>query len=411
MTVSNKTVLVVDNGLFQPFCHVLAKYFDRVLYCREFRHSFPRPEDLIIGTGYDDITRVESIMGHINEVDLFVFPDSYFAEEQAYLRSIGKSVFGGGWGERLELDREYLDEVLKDVGLPTIPTEVVKGMKALRERLQEVEDKYIKVSFVRGLMETWHHSDYKLSKPKIDELEFSLGCLSEEQEFIVQDSLEAKREVGSDQIVVDGKFPDVVQLAVEGKDKTSLSKMLNYSALPKEVRQVNDAIAPALENYRGFYSSEIRVGMDNKPYLIDPCCRHASPCGETFDLMCTNLGDIVEAAANGEMVTPTFTKRYAAQAIITADMAETNSIPIYIDPEVREFVCLYHSAIRESDDQECVIKTDSKLLEIGSVIGLGNSIDEAIKNCRDNAKKIECYKMTCSTSDLDEFKPEITKAA
>src|SRR5205823_2580966 len=106
--------------------------------------------------------------------------------------------FGSGWNERLELDREYLDEVLKDVELPTIPSETVKGMKKLRERLKEVEGKYIKVSFVRGLMETWHHSDYRLSKPKLDEIEYSLGCLSEEQDFIIQDSLEAKREVGSD---------------------------------------------------------------------------------------------------------------------------------------------------------------------------------------------------------------------
>lgn len=406
-----KTVLCIDGGLFQPLAHLLAKQFSRVLYFREWRNGpFPVPQDMAIGRGYEDIERVNSIMGCMDEVDLFVFPDIFFAEEQKQLRKMGKSVFGAGDGEDMELYRVDFWEQMKEIGMPVIHQETAHGMKALRKLLEKVEDKYIKVSFVRGLMETWHHIDYRLSKPKLDELEFKLGAFSEEQEFIVEDAMECKREVGSDQIVVDGQFGKTVQFAVEGKDKTALSMMRSYIDLPKEVQKVNAWVASILKDYgyRGYFSTEIRIGKkDNQPYLIDPTCRHASPCGETLNMMCGNIGEMIQGAAEGHLVEPKVVKKFAAQALICSDMAETASVPIYIDPKIREFVALYNSAIRESDGQEVVVFTDARMAEVGSVCGLGDTIEEAIKQCQENAKKIECYKISVYTDQLDEFKKDL----
>lgn len=309
----------------------------------------------------------------------------------------------------MELYRQDFWEQMKELGMPVIPHECVMGMKKLRSFLQKTENAYVKVSFIRGLMETWKHIDYRLSKPKLDEMEFRLGALSEDQEFIVENEMEAKKEVGSDQIVVNGQFPQMVQYAIEGKDKTALAMMRNYSSLPIEVQKVNKWITPILEGYgyKGYFSTEIRVGKkDNLPYLIDPTCRHASPCGETYNLMCENLGEMIEGAAEGILVEPKCSKRFAAQAILCADMAETTSVPIYVDESVKDYVCLYNS-MRRSDGQECVINTDAQMLEIGSVVGLGSTIDEAIKNCQQNAKKVEAYKLSCYTDKLDEFKAQL----
>lgn len=407
----DKTILVTDGGLFQPLAHLLAKQFSRVLYFREWRNGpFPVPQDMAIGQGYEDIERVESIMGCMDEVDLFVFPDIFFAEEQKQLRKMGKLVFGAGDGEDMELYRVDFWDQMNDLGMPTIPQVHVQGMKKLRDLLEKEEDKYIKVSFVRGLMETFKHIDYRLSKPKFDELEFKLGAFSEEQEFIIEDAMECKREVGSDQIVVDGQFAKTVQFAVEGKDKTALAMMRPYTSLPKEVQQVNAWIAPVLKSYgyRGYFSTEIRIGKkDGKPYLIDPTCRHASPCGETMNLMCENLGEMILGAAEGRVVEPKVRKKFAAQALICADMAETTSVPIYIDPKVREFVALYNSGIRESDGQEIVVFTDARMREIGSIVGLGDTIDAAIKECQRVAEGVECSFMSVYTDSLEEFKKEL----
>jgi len=418
MNFSDKTAMVFDNGLFQPLAHRLARDFGRVLYHRGTRHAFPVPNDSAIGGGYPKIERAESWEAHVDEVDLFVFPDLYWAETQAYLRSLGHRVFGCGWGEDLELWRDDFYSTLKKHGLNTVPWEMVQGMTALREYLEDEEDKYIKVSYHRGLMETFRWIDMRISKPRLDVLQHDLGALSEDQWFLVQDSLDSKREVGSDQIIVDGKFARTVQYAVEGKDKTGLARMLPYARLPKEVLEVNNALAPVFASvgkehstynpYRGFFSTEIRVAKDGKPYLTDPTCRMASPCGETYMLMCENFSEIVWAAAGGEIVEPEVRKPFAAQALIQADLAETQSIPIFIDPKVRDQVCLYHSGIRR-DGQECVFKSDAGMLELGSVIGLGVTIDAAIEDCRKTASKVICDKMSVAVDALEEFKPQLMK--
>lgn len=413
MSRSSKSVLLVDGGLFQSLAHLLSSHFSRVLYFREWRNGpFPVPNDMAIGRGYEDIERVDSIMGSIPDVDLFIFPDIFFAEEQKYLRSIGKSVFGAGGGEEMELWREDFKDAMKEHGMPTIPDKRIKGITALREHLQKVEDKFVKVSFVRGLKETFHHEDYSLSKPDVDEMEGKLGAFSEDQLFMVEDSMKARREVGSDQIIVNGKFPKTVQFSVEGKDKTALSMMRREGELPKSVRQVNEWLEPILREYDygpAYFSTEIREGeKDGKPYLIDPTCRHASPCGETYNLMCRNIGEIIEGAAEGKIVEPDIEERFAAQAIICADMAETTSVPIWIPPKIRGKVALYNSGIRE-DGQEVVVFTDAKMHEIGSVIGTGKTIDAAIEECHANAKAIKVSHKSVYTDQLDKFKADLLR--
>lgn len=418
MNLSDKTAMVFDGGLFAPLAHRLARDFGRVLYHRGTRHAFPKPDDSAIGAGYAKVERAESWEAHVDEVDLFIFPDLYWADTQAYLRSLGHRVFGAGWGEELELWRDDFYSALAEHKLNTVPWEMVRGMTALREHLEDEEDKYVKVSYHRGLMETFHWISMRISKPRLDVLQHDLGVLSEDQWFLVQDSLDSKREVGSDQIIVDGKFPRTVQYAIEGKDKTGLARMLPYARLPDEVREVNDKLAPVFESvnlghptlnpYRGFFSTEIRVSKDGKPYFTDPTCRMASPCGETYMLMSENFSEMIWAAAEGFIVEPVVKKPFAAQAMICADLGKTQSIPIFIDPKVREQVCLYHSGIR-ADGQECVFKSDAAMQELGSVVGLGVTIDEAIKDCRAVAGKVECDKMTIATSDLEEFKPQLMK--
>lgn len=403
------TVMVVDSGIFQPLAHRLAKGFKRVKYYREYHQGFPLPNDMAVGENYPDLECVDSIMGEIHDTDLFVFPDIMFSEDQEYLRSIGKLVFGSGDADSLEMFRDDFYATLKSVGLPNIPQVKVKGVAKLRDHLKENEDKWIKVSYVRGLCETWHHENYVLSKPFIDEIEFKLNAISEEQEFIVQDALDAEKEIGSDQIIVDGNFPKTVQWAIEGKDKTCLATMKPYAMLPQGLKEIYMKMQPKLKPVRGFFSSEVRKGKkDGKFYFTDPTMRCASPCGETYMAMCDNLPEMVLGAAQGQIVEPQYKNRFAAQAMISSDLAETLSVPIQIDPKVREFVHLYHSGIRESDGEEVVYQTDARLSELGSVLGLSSvSIDDAIKKCCDNAKGIHCQKISICTDSLPEFKKDL----
>ena len=406
------TCCVIENGLFQSLAHRLAKEYERVLYFRPWTSSFSHPNDLHIGQGYENIERIEELWepSVFNEIDTFCFPDVYFKDMQKYLRSIGKPVWGAFDGEDMEMERVPMKEMMQRIGLPVNGYEVVIGITALRKFLEKHEDRFIKVSRVRGLTETFHAKNYELVKPKLDDLQSELGGLAEVQEFVIEEGIPDALEVGYDGFSIHGKFPKLAQWGVEIKDCGYAAEIRPYTALPKSVRFVNEKLAGPMDacGYQGFFSTEIRVGKDKKPYLIDFTARHASPAGECLQELVGNLGEIIEAGAHGELVEIKPTARFAAQAIITSDFAEEHWMPIYIPEKIRDAFKLYHSC--KVGDQEYIIPTDADMSEIGSVVATGQTIDEAIKKCKDLAGQIEGYQVKVKVDAMDQAKAELQKA-
>ncbi len=190
MDVSSKTVCVLDRGLFQSWAHRLARDFGKTYYCRNTGRGHPSASDTEPGMGYSDIVYVENWLDLISKVDLWVFPDIFDSSIQEYLVSIGKRVFGARRGDEMEIWREDFRKVMKKVGLPVPKYETVKGFDALRERLMEVEDRYVKTSAnIRGTTETWHHHRYNLSIAHLDWLSFTLGSAKDSQVFLIEEPI------------------------------------------------------------------------------------------------------------------------------------------------------------------------------------------------------------------------------
>lgn len=273
--LSRKVAMVIDNGLFVELACRLGESFGKVFYYTEAKDAFPKMNRAFIGYGLENIETVDSIIDYIDDVDIFVFPDLYYADLQNYLSSIGKRVWGMRNGEELENDRVLCKKLMTKLNLPVGKYEVVKGMDGLRKYLKSHDNVYVKISHWRGITETFKSETYKKSEPKLDEIEYALGAFKYLVEFIVEDELKDKVEIGCDLFVVDGKYPSKLLTGIEIKDLSYLASFSDYSSLPKEVTQFNSAIAPTLSKYgsRGFFSTEIRVGKDHKPYMIDFCAR------------------------------------------------------------------------------------------------------------------------------------------
>lgn len=406
----NKTLLCFDHGIFQSVAHRLARDFKRVFYFRPWQSSFSHPNDLKIGAGYDDIEKVETWLDLIDEVDIFCFPDIGFPSEQEYLRSIGKAVWGAGNGEELEMLRGETKELMKEIGLPVQPWEAVVGMDALREFLKEHENWHVKVSRVRGLCESFESKSYELSKPKLDSIEHELGGMAEVQEFIVEQGIPDAIEVGYDGYCIDGAFPKTAVYGVEVKDCGYAAMVKPYSMIPKECQIVNQKLAPVMKDYgyRGFFSTEIRIGKDKKPYLIDVTARAASPAGECYQELYENFGEIVHGGSRGILVEPVCKFKFAAQAILISTFADENWLPINVPDEIRNNVKLYHSCKLEG--QEYIVPTDADMIEIGSIVATGNILDEAIKKVQKYAGMVEAFGLKCKTDSLKEAKTELSKA-
>ncbi len=218
--LSDKTVLVFDNGLFVEMALRLSKDFKYVYYFTNWKNSFPSKKSVMVGEGFDEIERVNDWMELIGDIDLFIFPDCYYGAEQTYLRSIGKNVFGAGHGDELELWRDEAKKHFKSLGLPVSPYKVIVGLDKLREYLKKNDNQYVKISCYRGDFESWHHEEYKLSTPMLDKMEKSLGVMKDDYEFVVEAAIDGEDvvEIGSDVICIDGQYPDNILFGAEIKD-------------------------------------------------------------------------------------------------------------------------------------------------------------------------------------------------
>lgn len=410
--LSDKTVLVVDGGLFLPLAFRLAREFGRVLYYVPGEKPFPTLADASIGDGFKEIERVPRLWSNLGAVDLIVVPDVGHSDLQVELKRNRIPVWGSGYGEWLELHRQRLKLTQKDLGLAVPSYHVIRGLDDLWTFLQSEDqwDSFVKISKYRGDMETYHFINPKLARPWFQQQSAKWGPFSNLVQFVVEKKIEAKAELGFDGFCIDGQFPKVAVQGIEGKDKVYLGSVTPYDDLPTELTEINDVLGPLLKSnrYRNFFSSEVRVAEDGTPYLTDPCCRHASPAGECLDELITNWGDIIVAGAQGELVEPEYAAKFAVQAMIDHTGDERYWRMIEVPEEVRQWVKIYFAC--QVDGVIAVPPFPWSCDSIGSVIGLGDTIQEAMDHLNENVEALKGQDLEVKTVALADVLKDIEEA-
>ena len=391
MDFSNLTCCVIESGIFQSLAHRLARDFGKVYYYRHTERVHPVTSDREPGMGYDDIELIEHWSDMLGEVDLWVCPDIHDGHLQELLVKMGQRVFGSRRAEELEIKRSDFRKIMSDISLEVPPYMEVTGLDDLRETLKEVEDKYIKTDAnIRGTSETWHHRNYKLSQAHLDKLSSRFGALRESQKWLIDDPIPDVSEIGYDGICVDGQFPKSALIGVESKDRAYVGQFMPLNLMPKIVRKINDKLSPLLEDYgyRGFFSTEIRG-----QYLLEPTCRAPTPAGECEQEIYSNLSDMIWGASEGHVIDPVPAANYCAQVMIVShEMDDASPLPIDIPEEVRQWVKLYNSA-KGQDGLEWVAPTPTRMSEIGSIVGIGNSPEKAFKELEKHSEGHETWAM------------------
>ena len=412
MDLSDKTIFVRDYGLFASWAEKLTEYFGRVLYYCPFKSAFPRSQQYVIGTGLSGVERVTHFWDHAAEADIFFFPDVYDGDLQLHLREdLGKPVWGAAKGEELELMRWQTKMFLKkDLNLPVQPVERIIGIDELRTYLMDTEDKYVKISMLRGDFETFRHDNYQLSEPILDDIERKLGPYKESKEFIVEDAIDDAVEIGYDGFTIDGLYPDPSFFGYEIKDVAFVGAVRPYAKLPAQLKMVNEKLALvfAAYNYRGFWSSELRVPKDGRPYLTDPCCRAGSPPSELYQEIFSNWGDIIWAGAHGELVAPEPVARFGVEVLIHSQWADLNWQALYVEPEVEQWVKLRN--LCKVGDTFYVAPQTVGLPEIGAIVAVDDSLLGAIKKVKGYCEKVTGYSIDLNLERVSEAVQTIKKA-
>jgi len=402
---SNASALFYDYGLFVSMAEVCAGQFGRVGYFCPWENSFSDGRELAIGVGLEGIERIKYFDKVVDDYDLIVFPDCHDGWLQRYLREHGYRVWGSSIGSELELSRWKTKELFREKGIPQIESHQVQGTAALREFFKSHGNEigwFVKVSGFRGLGETWFARNYDEAKGVIDEFDVKHAVMAMLVDFVVEANIPNAKEIGYDGLSILGQFPLSAFWGIEKKDKAYFGKLSKYEEMPKEVKAVNEAVAPTMRDlgYCNWFSTELRNGVP-----IDLTCRHASPAGEPMIAAMENLAEVLWYGAEGILVEPQYSAKFGAQLILCSEWAEEHLLELSFPEDIRQWVKIYNHA--RIDGKDYFVPQIAKMKQVGSVIGLANTPEEAVKLCKRRAAEVRGFDIECDFDSLDEAMNEM----
>lgn len=407
----DKSVIVFDHGGYVDVAKMLSKDFGNVYYYTPWETGFPTSNDTLVGSGFKEFERINHFYDYVDKADLIVFTDIYHGDLQEALVRQGKRVWGAKEGDVLEISRYEFFMYLDKIGLPIPPTQLVIGIDNLRKELKKTENKFVKLdSMYRGDIETFHHINYDITEPILDKLEYKVGVRKNDIKFIVQDPILTKAEIGYDGYTIDGKFPAKCLFGIEVKDKGYIGEVRNYVDIPKEIQDVNNALARTFKayKYRGNISTEIRVGEDGKPYLIDITCRHPAPPTAVMLELIDNWAEIMYEGGNGTLIEPIFKAKFGAECIGLSDFAkEHNFAQVFFPDEESQWVKQPYSCL--VNGKTYVIPQTWENGRVCEVVAIGDDIETTVKTLQNRCSNIKGHQLTLDCSVLNDAIDELGK--
>jgi hypothetical protein len=408
--LKEKSVMVIDNGIFFGLAQRLARDFGKVYYYTDYNEEFLTIEQVLIGAGFEDVNIVKVKDVFEVDADLYVFPNSNHEALQARLISMNKNVFGSRYGAQLEGDRWFGVKTVKECGLPIPNVARINGVDNLIAFLADKEDKWIKISHYRGVGETWHYTNMDECQDYLNKLKYELGAINTIFEFLVFDAIDAEVETGFDGIFIDDQFSNIVSLGFEIKDLLYVAKYIKYQDLPEIVKIVGNKVNPALKQfgYRNFFSTEERITKNKIPYFTDWTCRSASPAGELFYENISNISEAIWYGAQGLHIELQAQFLYGVQGNIISDYGCTNWMNVEFPDDIQQYVKLRNCC--KIDNKIYCIPQPYEYPELGTVLGFGNTLQEAAEQCVSHASQVKGFQIEVRCDALEEALKQIELA-
>ena len=387
MDVSRKTVLFWDaSASYTHVAESVVNEFANVLYFVPWEKGFSVARDFIPGMGIPGIERVPDFFDALDRADLVVFTDVGQPGLQEYLRKQGMPIFGSARAAELERDRWRLKQTLQTAGIDYSDGFLIRGLETLRRLLQRQDDLWLKFSYFRGDVETYHHRTYAQSQKKLAEWQLSLGPYADIADFIVEPPIRSDLcvEVGMDPPwVCDGEFPKTFLWGYEQKDAAYVG---TTHALPDRMGTVKQRLTGILAEYgyRGPLSTETRECDDGSSYLIDLSCRFPEPPSSVHSYLASNWGEMMYGAAIGQPVEPDYAADYAVEIVLRSEAGAEHPLAVEIGETSRVRL---HGHCRISGVEYAV--SPSEIRECGAACGIGDSLTDAMEEALEAAESVK----------------------
>jgi hypothetical protein len=186
--------------------------------------------------------------------------------------------------------------------------------------------------------------------------------------------------------------------------------MTRYMDLPKQLRVVTDSFSQVFRDYgyRGWHSNEVIISGDMKGYLIDLTQRNASPPTDLALEMITNYPEVVWQVARGFVPVIKYVYPWGVQLVIKSDTARSEASPLIIPDEFKRFVKIKNLTI-DDDGTYFYTPMGVEMTEIGSVIGMGNSMKEALAMAKTVANSIKGFDIKVNADCIDDAMKQIDR--
>jgi hypothetical protein len=405
-------ILILDYGNNISFAMKMAEQFGTVFYWSGpyVTNSFPIHNVEDIANNVPNLVKVKEWAEAYEEADMVAFCDSMEPKLQHWMRSHGMPVFGCGYSDRLEHDRLYLKETLKELGLPVGIYYVAHGLDELEQILMIAKNVYVKGA-TRGNGETWFHKNWRLTKRQFLKLRTEMGLYANRETYVVEEKIECIGETGFDGFFCNGSFAPIGLCGVEVKDAGFLGRFVRYQLLPDCIKSVTDKLSTIFEQmeYDGQHSNEIIISKDKRGFLLDNSNRIPSPPGEVMMEAITNYPEVVWMIANGRMPNIQYDHQWVGQVIIKSDIAAEDDSPVIVPDQFKKNVKIKNLSIDEDGTWYYVPSPGLGMKEIGSLIAVGDSADEVIKMLEKIADSIEGFDIKMDVNSLHEAKKSIDK--
>lgn len=385
--LKNKICCVYDFGLFVDVAVKLAESFGKVYYFTDWQDDFSTWNDYKIGSGLPNVIRCEKFFDIVDECDLFVFPDIGKGDLQEYLRRQGKLVYGSAQAEDIEIYRSRFNDMKRQLGMNEIPTQEFDSLKDMREYLEDKKNLYIKIDTFRGNMETKKFLSMKLSEPFLDKLEHEIGFIKDDGiKFLVESPISDAIEIGTDAICINGQYANKCLYGPEIKGEAYMGIFSDFNKIPQPIKDINDKMEDVLRwyGYRGPLSTEVRVTeKDKKGYFIDICARQGNPPTACELEAIENYAEAIYGAAMGIIVPLKSKYKFVCQLQIHSSWCEKEPLPIEFDEQYRQYIKFKHWTVKDTKygKTDYFIPATKPLGSPASVVGVGQTMDEAIKMC------------------------------
>lgn len=408
--MSGRTVRCSDWGLF-PFLLPRMTGFENKEYYVAWRGGFPTSDRRIIGEGIPGIKRLDSLLRDKGKVDLFFYPDFYMGDEQEDFRDQGFPVFGCGDAEILERDRELFRDTLKKIGLPWIPATLCKGTDDLRDYLESLPKDarlVIKSSDFRGDFETTPIDGKNMTVQafidRLPPITFKLGAVADRTKFICEKWVESDCEPGYSGFNTDGIFSDWGMVGYEKKGDALVGRMYRDGGLPPSIKNTNDKLAPELKRLgcRGFFVIESRFNSKGVCLPLDICMRAGSPDVEGLCEVVDNFSEVVEAVANGKQakIKPA-AKFVGILKFHSRSLVEDADIQVKFPKEIARWVKIRNWFMKGGNHYSI---SQDKGDNVGSVVAIGNSVDEVEKLCLERMEQVHCVHKEVNENAFDDIR-------